>query len=270
LQKVKMVPLGKVDVIMAADPGQVIARLHQVNKRGYPRVENMSDMREGVSLAIVGGGPSLKDTLPELKKFRRVMVCGSAHDYVASQGIRPTWTVISDPDPVMAKYLTRAPLGTKYLVASFCSEEVFGLLRDREIFVWNCGDTLIDSEKWQGQGVVFGGGCTVLTRAIVLAVAFGYQDLHFFGCDTSISEDGQHHAYSFVTDEEETGEIVPIQLRLDGPVYQVPNYLVAQLQDLQTLIAAYAHRIKVTVHGGGLFAGMMAEADRRRRENGNG
>ena len=271
-----MVPLEGVRVIMAADPKQVIKRFHKVNKRGYPRVEHMAEMREGCPIAIVGGGPSLAETWPELKRFRKIMVCGSAHDYVVSLGIRPTWTVVCDPDPVMARYISRPSPGTKFLVASACAEEVFDLVSNRDFAVWNCGDELIASEKWEKQGLVFGGGCTVLTRAIWIAGAFGFWNQHFFGCDTSIREDGKHHAYDFLTDEEELGDVTPLQFRKDGPRFLVPNYLVGQAFDLQTMIAQNAHRLKVTVHGSGLFAEMMAEADRRRkhaekkRSNGSG
>ena len=262
---VKMVPLEGVRVIMAADPEDVIRRFQHVNKLKYPRVEHMAEMREGVPIAIVAGGPSLNDTYPDLKRFKRIMVCGSAHNHLVSKlGIRPTWTVVCDPDSISARYITEPSPGTKFLIASACADEVFQVVSKWDFAVWNCGDELIDSKKWDDQGVVFGGGCTVLTRAIYLAGSFGFWNMHFFGCDTSIREDA-HHAYDFLTPEEQLGDVVPIQITLDGPKYMVPKYLVGQLFDLKTLINANAHRIRVTVHGDGVFAEMMAEANRRRQ-----
>ena len=260
-----MVPLDGVRVVMAADPVEVIKRFHKVNSEAHPRVEHMPEMRDGVPIAIVAGGPSLADTWEDIKKFKHVMVCGSSHDHVVGLGIKPTWTVVCDPDPVAALYIKRASPGTKFLVASACAKEVFDIVSERDFAVWNCGDELIDSGKWAGQGVVFGGGCTVLTRAIFLAGAFGYWNMHFFGCDTSIRADGQHHAYNFVTADEQLGDVVPIQITLDGPRFLVPNYLVGQLFDLKTVILANQHRIRITVHGDGVFAEMMAEAERRRQ-----
>ena len=258
-------PLGGVNVIMAAHPGAVIKRFRKVNKRGYPRVENMAEMREGIPIAIVGGGPSLNETWPDLKRFKKIIACGSVHNHLTGLGVTPTWTVVCDPDPIMALYLTEHSPGTKYLVASACAEEVFDIVSKRDFAVWNCGDALIESEKWKDQGVVFGGGCTVLSRAIYIAGCFGFWNMHFFGCDTSVRED-RHHAYDFKTPEEQVGELVPMKLREDGPVFKVPNYLVGQLFDLQALISSNSGRIRVTVHGDGIFAEMMADADRRRRD----
>lgn len=262
---IEMVPLEGVQVIMAANPDDVVRRFHKVNARKYPRVEHMPEMRDGVPIALVAGGPSLADTWPEIKKFKKIMVCGSSHDYVVGLGIKPTWTVVCDPDPIAARYITRSSPGTKFLIASACAEEVFDIVSKRDFAVWNCGDTLIDSEKWAGQGVVFGGGCTVLTRAIYLSGAFGFWNMHFFGCDTSIRAGGIHHAYDFVTSDEQIGDVVPIQITLDGPRYLVPKYLLGQLFDLKTMILANQHRMRITVHGDGAFAEMMAEAERRRQ-----
>lgn len=264
----ELVPLTGIDIIMAADPAAVVKRFRKVNKRGYPRVEHMDEMREGVPVAIVAGGPSLNDTYHDLKNFRKIMACGSVHNHLVELGINPTWTVVCDPDPVAAEYITAISPGTKYLISSACAEEVFDVVSDRDFAVWNCGDRLIDSEKWRDQGAVFGGGCTVLTRAIWIAGVFGYWNMHFFGCDTSIRQDGTHHAYGFVTDNEEIGDVVQIRLGEDGEIFLVPNYLVGQLCDLRTLITSNAHRIRVTVHGDGIFAEMMAEA-KRRAEHGN-
>jgi Protein of unknown function DUF115 len=261
----KKEPLGGVRVIMAADPEEVVARFREVNTWGLPRVEHMEEMREGIPIAIVGGGPSLNETFRGIEPFRKVMVCGSAHDHAIRLGIKPTWVVVCDPDPIMALYLKEPSPGTKYLVASACAQEVFDVLSGRDIAIWNCSDELIDSAKWEDQGLLFGGGCTVLSRAIWIAGVFGYWNMHFFGCDNSIRADA-HHAYDFKTPGEETGEIVPIQITLDGPEYLVPNYLVGQIFDLRTIIFSNQHRIQVTVHGDGLFAAMMAEANRRRKD----
>lgn len=261
-----MEAIESVNVVMAASAADVIARFQEVNADPqWRRVEALPEMREGVPIAIVGGGPSLSRTWRELHGFKRTMVCGSAHDYLVGLGIEPTWAVISDPDPIMAWYLRKSSPKTRYLVASHCAPEVFAMLEDRDVAIWNCGDTAIDSEKWKGQGFVFGGGCTVLSRAIFIAGCFGFWEMHFYGCDTSVEEGGQHHAYDFLTKEEEAtvNDSVPVTLREGGEVFQVPRYLLGQIVDLKSMIAGNARRIRVRVHGGGLFGAMMDEAARQ-------
>ena len=69
-------------------------------------------------IALVGGGPSLKTTLDELREFKVTIACGSSYDYLIDQGIIPTYCTVCDPDPITANYITKAHPNTCFLVAS--------------------------------------------------------------------------------------------------------------------------------------------------------
>ena len=241
---------------MALSYDEVVANIRANEKRNLLQIYDLPDWREGMPIAIVGGGPSLKETLPELRKFKHVMVCGSAHDFVVEQGIIPRWCVVCDPDPVMANYLRRAHMHTKFLVASQCDAAVFEELKDRNVVLWHCGGDKKDNDTiWNTEStLVVGGGTTVATRAMIIAMCFGYSNQHLFGMDTCVRGDTTH-AYHV---GESIGPLFPIRLASeDGPEFMMAKYHVAQLRDFKLVLKLFGDRVRFTVHGDGVLAELM-------------
>lgn len=249
-------------VTMAMPFDKVMANVEAASRRGLREIHTLSDWREGMPLAIVGGGPSLRETLGDLRRFQQIMVCGSAHDHLVEQGIVPRWAVICDPDPVMANYLRLPCKGTTYLVASQCDAAVFKALQvdEVEVILWHCAADVETNKALWGtkQTVIVNGGCTVLSRAIFLAVSFGFANLHLFGCDTCL--DAGHHAYPFSTEEENASVGDAQRFRIGGPEgreFLMASYHLGQLFDFKMLLQTIGRRAKFTVHGDGVLAELM-------------
>jgi Protein of unknown function DUF115 len=248
-------------VTMAVPVDQVAANIAAANARGLKQVHELPEWREHMPIAIVGGGPSLAETVDDLRRYKNIMVCGSAHDWLVEQYVYADWCVVCDPDPIMAKYLTwrQWRKHTKYLVASQCAPETFDELKNRDVILWHCrGPEVESSDIWgEGQRVLVGGGCTVLTRAIFLAVTFGFRNLHLFGCDTCVTD--RHHAYDFATDRESIGELTPIRLGdpNSGPQFMMADYMIGQLFDFKKTLEVLGNRARFEVHGGGALAELM-------------
>jgi len=228
----------------------------------------LPEWREGRTVAVVGGGPSLKQTIHKLKEYDTIIACGSVHDYLVKNGIRPNYCVVVDPDPLVITYLQNiyhVDNKCKYLIASQCDPAVFEHLRYDNVYMWHAGGN--DSLFKEGDYVV-GGGCTVGTRAIVLAMNFGYYDIHLFGFDTCLDETDEHHAYKFQNEEIETiGDVMEIALdHASGKKFKVAGYMLGQLFDLKTILATSASKLKLTVHGGGLIAHLLEIAAKRQEE----
>ena len=118
------------------------------------------DWREGRAIALVGGGPSLLETLPELTKYYKIIACGSVHDYLLDNNIIPDYCLICDPDPLMSKYLTKWHEDCIYLIASQCDKSVFELLIKGNghvaprCFIWNCGgEESFNQEMFKNQEI---------------------------------------------------------------------------------------------------------------------
>ena len=229
-------------------------------KLGKPFVHNMPEWREGVPIAIVGGGPSLKQTYKELSKFKYIMSCGSVHDTLMELGVRPTWAVLCDPDPLMSGYVKRWSYKVKYLCASQCSPELFEKLRNADVHIWHAATNSHegDLDLYGPNEVMTRGGCTVSTRAMVIALGMGFTHLHLFGMDTCISKSGEHHAYEFNDPEQENiGKLQEVQISENGPKFLMAGYHIGQLFDFKTMLSLYSSRMRVTVHGEGVLASLM-------------
>lgn len=265
-----------VSVSTAASTEQIIGNILDARKRCLTPIYDCTDWREGMPIAIVGGGPSLLEQLDELRKFKYVMACGSVHDYLIEANIIPTWTVVCDPDPIMINYLRKIQYGCKYLIASQCAPELFDYfdVEKGRIFVWNAAGDNFDAANFgsRERTILTGGGCTVGTRAMALAMQFGYWEHHLFGFDTCVKSESEHHAYPFDNPEVETlGELIDIQIdNLDGPSFKVAGYMLGQYYDFKNILAQNAAKLRVFIHGDGLLAHHMELAKQKALEYQNG
>ena len=241
----------------------------------YPVKEE--DRLPGKRIAIVGGGPSIKDTVYELMDFQTIIACGSVHDWLQANSPRvPTYCAVCDPDPVMSNYLRAPDHDTKYLISSHANKTVFDALDGYDVTMWHCWpigaadqeakDFL--QEKTPGWTAV-GGGCTVGLRSLTLALMMGYTELHFFGFDSCMGmTDEDHHAYPFTDPTKEfLGDIYALKIGMgeaNGPgirEYRVAGYQLAQAEHYKQMLQAFGHLFRPIFHGPGLLTDMQAMID---------
>lgn len=257
-------PFTRIDhikVSMAMPLPQVVANIKANTARGLSQVTDLPEWREQMPIALAAGGPSIKETLPELRRFVNVMAAGSAHDWVQAQGIRPKWAIVSDPDAIMANYLRNPCPDTTYLIASQCDAAVFDALAGYRVATWHCGDSEHDTSVWGPERkIMIGGGCTVGTRAMIMAMCLGFWNQHLFGYDSCIRPDA-HHAYDYSTPDEQLGTVRPIKIGgPNGREFMMASYMVGQLFDFKQIIDRLGHKLRVTVHGDGVLAELMKQA----------
>jgi uncharacterized Rossmann fold enzyme len=270
--------LGGITTSAATTPSESMVNVRINTMRKGPWFHDEYPVKEesrkpGKPIALVGGGPSIKDTVTGLMNFETVMACGSVHDWLQDHWT-PTHTVICDPDPVMANYLRKPNKDTTYLIASQCDPSVFDALEGQNVVQWHCwpigegNDTAKAFLQEHTPGwVAIGGGCTVGLRALTIALMMGYTEIHFFGFDSCMAED-EHHAYPFTDSTKEfLGDIynVKIGMGIDkGPgvrEYRVAGYQLAQAEHYRQSLMAFGHLFKAIFHGPGLLADMQAMID---------
>lgn len=263
--------LDGINVIPAAAPEVFAANIAASNLREMLDIHDLPEWREHMPIALVGGGPSLVDHLDELKRYELIMVCGSAHDFVVSQGVKPQWAVCCDPDPVAAVYYTNPVKSCTYLIASACDPAVFDALDGYSVARWHSGGSDFSPEIWgDGRKVIIGGGCTVGSRALMIAICFGFSNIHFFGFDGCVQGD-RHHAYNFANDDPfDIGSLVEVHLGSpEAPAYRMAGYMLGQFFDFDRIIGKFGSRLTLTVHGEGPLNDLVkyGEAKRNGEEN---
>jgi Protein of unknown function DUF115 len=268
--------LGGVTTSAATPTDESMANVRANMGRGQPWFHDVCLVKDSDRIpdriALVGGGPSLKDSAFELIDFHTIMVCGSAHDWVQEHCSRvPKYCAVCDPDPVMANYLRNPNKETTYLIASQCNPEVFDALDGYNVIQWHCwpiGAADEDAKQYlqdHSPGwVAIGGGCTIGLRGITLAMMMGYEDMHFFGFDSCMTMENDHHAYPFTDPTREfLGDVYDVRIgmgQVNGPdakLYRVAGYQLAQAEHYRQTLQAFGNAFRPTFHGPGLLADMQ-------------
>lgn len=220
-------------------------------------------------IALVGGGPSIKKELENIKKFQAkgypIIACGSSHDWLIENGVIPTYCAVCDPDPVSIHYLKLKNKRVKYLIAYSCDEKILDYLSDQEVYLWHChSDDAYKAleEELKDNYVAICGGCTVSLRAISMAIMFGYTNHHYWGMDSCLGEDEAHHAYEFATDEEkwQIDKVYKLKIGKDTPrskIYSCLGYQLAQAYHFHQYYTNYNKVFTPTFHGEGLLTDLM-------------
>lgn len=232
------------------------------HKRFHEHPEFMQIKDRSKAICLIGGGPSLKDPIvqKELKDLKasgaKLLACGSSNDWLYENGFVVDYTAICDPDAISANYLKYVTNQTEYLISTQCDIKVFDRLKDQKVFMWHCYAENFDEYYEIEPGFhAIGGGCTVGLRSISLAMMLGYTNIHFFGFDSCLNS-GASHAYDFVGEDEQLGDVYNIKLGIDTPgekTYRCAGYQLAQVEHFKMFLGAYGNTITPTIHGEGLL-----------------
>jgi len=149
-------------------------------------------------IAIIGFGPSLKETWEKIKEFKFVMTCSGSHKFLIEKGIIPTWHVEVDPRDHKIGLLGEPHPDVEYLPSSTCHPNYFDhiLAKTDKVKIWHVFDPSDDGIRQLPPGEWgITGGCDVGLRCLTIAGFLGFRDLHIFGLDGSApSADAARHA----------------------------------------------------------------------------
>lgn len=143
--------------------------------------------------AIVGYAPSLKDTWPEIKKFKTIFTCSGAYRFLRERGIISPYHVETDPQSHKVRNLGEPHRKTTFYMASSCDPNYFDLLEkyDSKVILFHI--PLHGYPYVKGEWTLNCAG-TVGHFVFTLARMLGYRDFHFFGFDHSTPTKGDTHA----------------------------------------------------------------------------
>ena len=192
-----------------------------------------SGPREG-EVAVVGGGPSLAEFLPEIRAKQAagmlVYAVNGAFNYLAEHGIEPDAHVIIDARPENARFITRA--AKAYYLASQCAPAVFAAARGPVTVVHMNTAGVLDAIPPSVQPInLISSGTTVALAALATAYCHGYRTLYAYGMDSSY-EDTRHAYPQALNDADRV-----VEATAGGRTFKCAPWMVAQAQDFQKLAA---------------------------------
>lgn len=221
------------------------------------------------TLVIVGGAPSLKESVDAINAHRqrgaRILALNNAGAFLNSHGITPDALMVCDARPENVVFV-RAD-AKRYILASQCDPSLFEEAKDKDVHLvhlWVCDemrDVLLPYEETQPICLI-GGGSTVGLRAIFLGIVSGYQKIHVYGMDSSFS-DSKHHAYEQTLND--TDKAMEVFVPALDRHYVVAPWMARQASEFRDIAwpACKENKIKLKVHGKGLIPDMARHLEKQ-------
>jgi uncharacterized Rossmann fold enzyme len=202
-------------------------------------------------IAVVGLGPSLKDTWEKIKDFKYIMTCSGSHQFLLERGIVPTYHVDVDPRPHKVDLMGKPHKDVKYLIASCCHPKMFDHLDGHDVSLWHVFSTQEEAMRLLPRGEwALTGGSNVGMRAIAMARFLGFTDIHIFGMDGCLSDEGKSHAIKHPNSQWDDPE--PTILVHDGVEYKTTRLLLHYAKETLRELDQMPD-IKATFYGDGLI-----------------
>lgn len=202
-------------------------------------------------VVIVGGGPSLKDTIDEVKwrhsLGQTVIAINGSGEFLYKHGIIADIQVIIDARKHNSRFMNPLWSKERYL-ASQCDESVFDVSGSRTT-LFHMNTTAIESIiPKDREAHLISSGTTVGLAAMAIAYTQGYRAIHLHGFDSSYSEN--HHAYS----QPENDGDVTVEVSVGDRTFKCAAWMAAQAQQFQDIALQLAQEgVIITVAGDGLI-----------------
>jgi hypothetical protein len=260
-----------VDGTINTPDATLLANVQASVRRGYPQI--FPTPMNAHRIALVGGGPSLSATLPELRDLvfagAKLVALNGAYQWLIDRNFQPRAHIVLDARPETAAFITAPVPECRYYICSQCAPETWDALGDRpNVAIWHAsGDDAVSDfldnyylKHWSGVT----GGTTVATRAIGLLRMLGFLRFDLFGIDSCWMGD-QHHAFPQPqndTDRRYRLTIEAIDSTRPARDFWVAPWHVKQLEDLILFMRAHGEKFLLNIHGDGLLAyALAAHAD---------
>src|ERR1700692_1436072 len=244
-------------------PERIIENVEASFARDTPRFSNLPNLGKSTGpVAIVGGGPSLRHEIGNLKVFPGPIIgCGSSHDFLIENKIPLTYHVNCDPEPIITKWFTKPQFGIIYLIASQCHPDLFEALDLCHVRMWHATVIKAATNKalcdFRGEPEIPGADF-VVGRAWPIAAVMGHKDIHFYGFDCSFPPacDSQH-AYPYDWTKEEP---VYVTIEHTGERFATVPGWISQLNNFMKMLAMSGGQFQITIHGESLAASMCCKS----------
>lgn len=239
----------------------VVANIERNIRRPLPQVQPHDPQDHPIALVL--GGPSLKDTFADLEekhqKGTKVVSVNGTHDFLLDRGIRPSAHIQLDARRFNARFVKRWQKETKYLLASQCHPVVFDVLKDANVWIYHASahpqETAVLQSHYLGRYYLIPGGSTVALRALPLLRMLGFYKIEIYGFDSCFMGD-EHHAYK----QAENDRLRSAEVTVNGRTFKCNAWMHAQAEEFRRMAKFLGDEVKLVVHGDGLIAHMIQEA----------
>lgn len=242
------------------EDGEIWANVRHACSLDLPWLQ-VSDVCEGVAV-IVGGGPSLRSTLPIVRAQKaagaKLFAINGTMRFLSEQGIEADYFVMLDARAGNLRFIDHRP-NVEYLIASQCAPSAFELLKGENVTLWHPNYPGVQEIIGERLCALIGGGTTVGLQAMSIAYAKGFRQIHLHGFDSSYAE-GDGHAYKQDLNDADEAE----EYRVGRQKFMAAPWMLRQAVEFQGAVAQLANDgTEVHVHGSGLLPAIAHEIARQ-------
>jgi hypothetical protein len=246
------------DVVGNTEPDVLLGNVQRSVERSLPWFD-FDESSQG-SVCLVGGGPSLVDTIDQLRvrhqNGAKVWAMNGSYDYLVEQGIIPDAMVMLDARPENVRFVCKPYANTTFYITSQCDPSVFDALNGYKVVLVHANTPgvyeLLEHEKARPVHLI-GGFTTVGILSLILAKLQGFKRIFMFGMDSSY-RNNEHHAYEQKSND---GERI-IDAMVDDVTDKCAPWMAQQVTDFQNVVAGFDD-VTIEVCGDGLLH-QMAKA----------
>ncbi len=204
---------------------------------------------------IVGGGPSLQDTVEEIRLRQswgqHVFALNNVAAWLIERGIVPYAQIILDARASNVRFLThKAPI--RYFICSQCDPALFNYLHHvpgADVMLWHPNMDGESGVEITRPTVLIGGGSSVGIRAMSIVHVLGYRQQHLYGFDSSYRQRYGHAYQQPENDTDDCHECV-----VYGRKFSAASWMIKQAQAFPDMAVTLAEQgTTVTVKGDGLL-----------------
>lgn len=244
--------------------GGVFSNVRENLRHGYAKFAERPAKERPI--AICGSGPSLSDTLEQIRAMQKrgtfILALNGVGKYLSQQGIKPDALAMVDPRPDNADFVEEAWAPEAWL-ASQCAPAVVAKAESvgMRVVLWHPGVPGIKAHIPAVDTVRMGGGYTIGLCAMSCAFVEGFRELHLFGFDSSHREEKGH---AFRQDRNADDELVDAVI--DSRLFTCSTTMAAQA----SLFLEFSSHLlndgcELHVHGEGLLPTMWRVEQRKKQ-----
>jgi len=257
----KLMPIPEIICSVNEDKDKIRDNINKNIRLGLQQVRPYETQWEKV-VGIVLGGPTLKETFPDLLEKRKngmpVITINGSHRYCITNGLTPSGMIMLDSREFNNRFVYPLVGDCKYFISSQCHPSVFENLKDNNVWIWHCaGDDNFDllKEVYGKDYYPIMGGATVALRAVHLLRMLGFHKFEMYGFDSCIMED--HHAYE---QPENDGEEV-IDVVVSEKEFRCTAAHYHQAKEFVDMISKTGEHYDLAIHGDGLISHIIKNPD---------
>lgn len=208
-------------------------------------------------IAIVGYGPTLNQTWPQLKDYKQIWTTSRAHDFILERGVVPQVHVDLDPRIHKVEFMGNPQKGVRYFLSSHVHPAYPEKMKAGGFDAYMYHIAIDPKERLDGRWPSFKVRFDVGVQAAEIAYQFGYREQHWFGIEYGRAGAETHAAAHWGVKSEQC--IVDVDGRLFGSTAMFIHGLL-----LAEHFLCDRALVRCTIHGDGLLGHFMKARGRVR------